>query len=86
MHRLTKYTVIINSNVISTIFNAKLAPVKIRNIVLSAGLYKPSTITSEHGLLLSTISGVLSVSRFQLHGKREKRTVSLSCLLSGTSL
>jgi hypothetical protein len=49
---------------------------------LIAGLYKPASVSLEHGLILASIAGVMPVARPQLHGKRQKRTVSLNTSLS----
>jgi hypothetical protein len=57
------------------------------DIRLVAGLYKPSSIRLEHGLILSAISGALPIARYQLHGKRQKRTVSLTnYLVNGSEI
>jgi len=43
-------------------------------------------VSLEHALILSSLAGMLAVSNMQLHGKRQKRTVSLSVKLAGANL
>lgn len=50
-----------------------------------AGLYKPASVKLEHGLILTSLSGLLAVAKPQLHGKRQKRTVSINAILTGSN-
>lgn len=52
----------------------------LNSITIQAGLYKVNSLMPEHVLIMSNISGTLPQTNFQLHGKRQKRTVSLSAL------
>jgi hypothetical protein len=55
-------------------------------VQLIAGLYKPASVGLEHGLILGSIANVLPVAKSQVHGKRQKRTVSLNTLLNGNKI
>ena len=83
MHRLDRYNSSILSAVTSKSFLFIKPSLSLKSVHLIAGLYKPASISLEHGLILSSIAGLLPVARPQLHGKRQKRTVSLNAPLSG---
>ena len=77
MHRLAKYEYLIKASVASkgAVFFVKEARLSLK---LVAGLYKPASVKLEHGLILASLSGKLPIAKYQLHGKRQKRTVSLN--------
>lgn len=81
MHRLLKHSYITNSTLASKSVLFAYKTVKL-DLKLVAGLYKPASIKLEHGLILSSLSAVLAVAKPQLHGKRQKRTVSLNTVLN----
>ena len=85
MQRLEKYNYIIQNAVSSKsfLFSYKRASL---NLKLVAGLYKPASIKLEHGLILSSLSGLLAIAKPQLHGKRKKRTVSLTTVLTNSNV
>jgi len=60
-------------------------PIKL-HLKMVAGLYKPASVKLEHGLILSSLSGLLAIAKPQLHGKRQKRTVSLNTNLTKSRL
>jgi hypothetical protein len=77
MQRLSRYTYLINASISSkqnTFYNTS-SDLRIR---LVAGLYKPTSLKLEHGLILSSLAGQLPVFDKQAHGKRKKQTISLS--------
>lgn len=77
MQRLLKYNQVALSTVASksSLFSCKKFNLTLR---LVAGLYKPASVKLEHGLIVSSLAGMLATARPQLHGKRQKRTVSLT--------
>ena len=81
MHRLYKYNHIVQNTLASKSILFTSKPTNL-GLKLVAGLYKPASVKLEHGLLLSSLSGTLAVAKPQLHGKRQKRTVSLNAVLS----
>lgn len=85
MHRLIKYQYLIKASLVSkgSVFFAQEPRLRLK---LVAGLYKPASIKLEHGLILASLSGNLPIASYQLHGKRQKRTVALSNTLSTTTL
>jgi hypothetical protein len=80
MHRLERYNNIILSAIASKSQKFELVAVKFNSLSLVAGLYKPASVTLEHGLILTSIAGIAAIARPQLHGKRQKRTVSLTAV------
>jgi hypothetical protein len=85
MHRLAKYQYIVKASVASKGAAFFVQEPKL-SLKLVAGLYKPASIKLEHGLILASLSGTLPVANYQLHGKRQKRTVSLNNSLTGATL
>jgi hypothetical protein len=81
MHRIERYNSSILSAVASKSFLFAKVPFALKSMHLIAGLYKPTSINLQHGLILSSLSGVLPIAKPQLHGKRQKRTVSLNAPL-----
>jgi hypothetical protein len=84
MHRLVKYQYIMKASAASkgAVFFIQHSKLSLK---LVAGLYKPASVRLEHGLIVASLSGRLPVANYQLHGKSQKRTVSLSSTLnSGT--
>jgi hypothetical protein len=67
------------------IFNQQPLP-RLQALDFRAGLYKPSTVRPEHGLLLSTLSGSKVQTHVQLHGKRQKKTLSINANLQGAPM
>jgi hypothetical protein len=57
-------------------FNYKLA-----QIFVMAGLYKLNSILPEHGMILSSLTARPSILNYQLHGKRQKKTTSISTVI-----
>lgn len=55
---------------------------KLNNINVQAGLYKVNSLLPEHGLILSTLTNQPSQISYQLHGKRQRRTVSVNTKIS----
>ena len=82
MHRLEKYSVIILANLVSKSFFFLNRPIKLHSLSFVAGLYKINGLTLEHNLILSALTGVLSVLKFQLH-RRQDATVSVGAVLIG---
>lgn len=82
MHRIERHNASMLSAVASKSFLFVKAPVILKSMHLVAGLYKPTSISLEHGLILSSIAGLLPIVKSQLHGKRQKRTVSLNALMN----
>jgi hypothetical protein len=84
MQRLYKYNNLVQNIIASKsyLFMPKATDLKIK---LVAGLYKPASVKLEHGLILSSLSGMLAVAKPQLHGKRQKKTVSLNVILNKNS-
>lgn len=77
MHRIGRYTYLINAAISSkqnTFYNA-FSDLRVN---LVAGLYKPTSLKLEHGLILSSVAGQLPVFDKQSHGKRKKQTISLN--------
>jgi hypothetical protein len=52
------------------------------SVGIQAGLYKINSLLPEHGLILSNLTGQPSQTNFQLHGKRQRRTVSTGAQLT----
>lgn len=52
------------------------------SVTVTAGLYKPGSITFQHNLIFASVVGKPPLTSYQTHGKRLKRTVSLSAKLS----
>lgn len=77
MLRLKKYDYVIKSSLASKAVVLS-APITCLRVKLVAGLYKPASIKLEHGLVLAALSNAMPVAGYQLHGKRRKRTVSLT--------
>jgi len=86
MQRIARYNSCLLSNLASKSFLFLPNSIKLRTLIMVAGLYKPQSINLEHGLVLSSIAGALAVARPQLHGKREKRTVSLTTVANQSTL
>ena len=63
---------------------ASLAPVS--NIKLNAGLYKPSTFFIQYSLMLANLSGKPSSISYQVHGKRNRQTISASATVFNNSV
>ncbi len=61
-----------------------LAP--IYNIKLNAGLYKPSTFFIQYSLMLANLSGKPSSISYQVHGKRNRQTISASATVFNNSV
>lgn len=61
-------------------------PIALRSAHMIAGLYKPASVSLEHGLILGSITSVLPVAESQLHGKRQKRTIALGSRLYSKKL
>lgn len=85
MQRLAKYNYIIQNVLASKSSLFSYRRVRL-NMKLVAGLYKPASIKLEHGLILSSLSGFLAIAKPQLHGKRKKRTVSLTAVLTNNNV
>lgn len=83
MHRLERYNFAMLSAVASKSFLFIKVPLGLKSAHLVAGLYKPASVSLEHGLILTSVAGLLPVAKPQLHGKRQKRTVSLNAPLNG---
>jgi hypothetical protein len=86
IHRIERHNVSILSAVASKSFLFVKISQGLKSARLVAGLYKPASVSLEHGLILSSIAGVLPIAKSQLHGKRQKRTVSLNVPLSNKRL
>jgi len=80
VQRFAKYNNISQSTLASksVLFSYRLVKLDLK---LVAGLYKPASVKLEHGLILSSLTGSLAIAKPQLHGKRQKRTVSLNVVL-----
>lgn len=50
-------------------------PISLKKVNANAGLYKPNALFSQHSLILASITGLAPITKFQMHGKRQKRTV-----------
>ena len=83
MHRLEKYQSITNVNLASKSFTFSRVEIKLKKTIFTAGLYKPSSVRLEHGLILNALVGTLSLAKSQLHGKRQKRTSSMETKFPG---
>ena len=85
MQRLAKYSHIIESTLSSKspafVFTALKLSMKV-----VAGLYKPASVKLEHGLILSSLTGSLAIAKSQLHGKRQKRTISINADLRNSKV
>ena len=55
---------------------------KLDKLSFMAGLYKPNSLMYEHSLILGNISGHIPEASFQFHGKRQRKTVILTTLLT----
>ncbi len=86
MHRLERYNSCALSAVASKSFLFLKPRLELKCVHLVAGLYKPGSISLEHGLILSSVAGTLPVAKPQLHGKRQKRTVSLNAPLNNKKI
>lgn len=86
MHRLERYNSPLLSAIASKSFLFVKAPLTLKSVHLVAGLYKPASVNLEHGLILSSIVGLLPIAKPQLHGKRQKRTISLNARLSNKKI
>lgn len=86
MHRLERYNSCILSAVASKSILFAKPELSMKSVHLVAGLYKPASVSLEHGLILSSMAGILPVAKPQLHGKRQKRTVSLSAPLNAARM
>jgi hypothetical protein len=53
---------------------------------VSAGLYKPAALFVQHTLILASIAGLAPITKSQVHGKRKRRTHSLTVDLYGKRL
>ena len=53
----------------------------LNKIIINAGAYKPSALFLQHVLLLTTLTARPANLAYQLHGKRQKRTVSINTKL-----
>jgi hypothetical protein len=53
------------------------------SLKIKAGLYKPSGLFTQHNLILASITGLAPVVNSQVHGKRKRRTNSLTVVLYG---
>jgi hypothetical protein len=60
-----------------------VVPSSVFSVKISAGLYKPSLLTLQHNLIFASLVGKPPMTRYQTHGKRKKRTVSLNANLIG---
>jgi len=63
-----------------TIFQYR-TPIQLYSIIAVAGLYKPTIVQIQHSLILSALTGQPSITKYQLHGKRQKRTASINVFL-----
>jgi len=54
---------------------------KLKNIKIYAGLYKPLLVHFNHALVFSSITGLPCFLKYQIHGKKHKRTISLINIL-----
>lgn len=86
MQRIARYNSCLLSNLASKSFLFLPSFIKLRTLIMVAGLYRPQSINLEHGLILSSIAGALAIARPQLHGKRQKRTVSLTTVSNQSTL
>jgi hypothetical protein len=80
-----------NDGVVPLIFASKgpsfyFSRTSFKTIRLTAGLYKLASLSLEHVLMLSSISGALAATEIQIHGKRQKRTASVTVDLTGAKL
>lgn len=85
MHRFERYKIATSTGLVSKSFLFNKTFTALKSISLVAGLYKPSSISIEHGLILSSLSNKLTTFKLQLHGKRQKRTATSSTELVGRS-
>jgi hypothetical protein len=83
MHRFERYKAATSTGLLSKSFLFNKTLTALRSVSLVAGLYKPSSVSVEHGLMLSSLSNKLTTFKLQLHGKRQKRTVTSSTKLVG---
>lgn len=82
LHRFERYNNSVLSAMASKSFLFVKTPGVLESVHLVAGLYRPTSLSLEHGLILTSISSVVPIAKSQLHGKRQKRTVSLSAALN----
>jgi hypothetical protein len=59
--------------------------VKLSTVKVKSGLYKPSALFTQHSLILTSITGIAPIVNSQVHGKRKRRTNSITSLLQGDS-
>jgi hypothetical protein len=59
------------------------ARVELSSFKIKAGLYKPSALFTQHSLILASITGLAPIIISQVHGKRKRRTNSLTVGLYG---
>jgi hypothetical protein len=55
--------------------------IKLEAAKVHIGLYKVNSLLPEHGFILSNLTGQPAELRYQLHGKRQRRTVSMNNML-----
>jgi len=58
--------------------------IKLKAAKVHIGLYKVNSILPEHGFILSNLTGQPAEIRYQFHGKRQRRTVSMNNILLNT--
>jgi len=52
-------------------------------VVVQAGVYKVNSMLPQHHLIMSAITGGRSLTKYQIHGKRKRRTISSNVILIG---
>jgi len=55
----------------------------IENTNIAAGLYRPNEVFIEYGLMLANLTSAPFTTRYEVHGKRQRRTLSFRSKLRG---
>jgi hypothetical protein len=77
VHRLKQYLIATKGAFSSKYYlNEYSVTNPLSQIFLNAGLYKPSTFSIQHSLILSNLGGKPTTLSYQSHGKKKRQTLS----------